>query len=50
MDRLIQCFASGENALAALVTTGVVLLLLCCLECMTSPTADKDDIFRDRTV
>jgi len=36
----------SENLLAALVTVGVAILLICCLECTECPRRDKDDIFR----
>ena len=45
MDNLIQWFTVYENAVAVLVTLGVALLLVCCLECVTAPSRDKDDIF-----
>jgi hypothetical protein len=45
MDSLIQWFTVYENAVAVLVTVGVALLLVCCLESMTSPPRDKDEIF-----
>lgn len=50
MDSLIQWFTVYENAVALLVTLGVALLLVCCLESMTSPSRDKDDIFNRHTV
>ncbi len=45
MDSLIHWFTTDENAVAVLVTLGVALFLVCCLECMTAPPRDKDDIF-----
>ena len=45
MDSLIQWFMVYENTVAVLVTVGVALLIVCCWECMTAPTRDKDDIF-----
>jgi hypothetical protein len=45
MDGLIHWFKDYENAVALLVTLGVALLLFCCVESMTSPPRDKDDIF-----
>ena len=50
MDNLIQWFTVYENAIAILVTLGVSLLVVCCLECMTSPPRDKDEIFNRHTV
>jgi hypothetical protein len=50
MDNLIQWFTDYENIVAVLVTLGVALLVVCCLECVTSPSRDKDDIFNRHTV
>ena len=50
MDSLVQWFMVYENAVAVLVTLGVALLLVCCLESMTAPPRDKDDIFNRHTV
>ncbi|MGB9409037.1 MAG: hypothetical protein WCA89_15990 [Terracidiphilus sp.] len=46
MNSLIHWFTVYENAVAVLVTVGVALLLVCCLECSDCPSRDKDDIFR----
>ncbi len=48
MHRLIHWFADYGNVLAVLVTVGVALLLVCCLECSTCPNRDKDEIFKRR--
>jgi len=45
MDSLIQWFTVYENAVAVLVTLGVALIFICCLESMTAPPRDKDEIF-----
>ena len=45
MESVASWFTDYENAVAVLVTVGVALLLVCCLECVTSPPRDKDDIF-----
>ena len=50
MDSLVLWFTTYENAVAFLVTVGVALLLVCCLECVTSPPRDNDDIFNRHTV
>jgi hypothetical protein len=50
MESVISWFTVYENAIAVLVTVGVALLLVCCLECVTSPPRDKDDIFNRHTV
>jgi hypothetical protein len=46
MHSLIQWFATIENAVAVLVTVGVAVFLVCCLECTECPSRDKDDLFR----
>jgi hypothetical protein len=50
MESLAQWFTVYENAVAFLVTVGVALFVVCCLECMTAPPRDKDDIFNRHTV
>jgi hypothetical protein len=50
MERLIHWFTVDGNALAVLVTVGVVLFLVCCLECTNCPSRDKDDIFNHHAV
>jgi hypothetical protein len=50
MDSLIQWFTEYENVVAVLVTLGVALLLVCCLECVTAPSRENDDIFNRHTV
>lgn len=50
MHNLIHWFATYEDALAVLVTAGVALLLICCLECSNCSKRDKDEIFRRHTV
>jgi hypothetical protein len=46
MHSLLHWFAADGNVLAALVTAGVALLLICCLECTHCCARDKDEIFR----
>jgi hypothetical protein len=41
---------TSDNFLAALVTAGVALLLVCCLECIYCPSREDDDLFRHRHV
>jgi hypothetical protein len=48
MFGLFHGIARSENLLAALVTVGVAILLICCLECTECPRREKDDIFRRR--
>ena len=50
MDRLVHWFTVYENAVAVLVTVGVALLIVCCLECSECPSRDKDDLFNRHTV
>jgi hypothetical protein len=46
MHWLIHWFTVNGNLLAVLVTVGVALLLVCCLECSNCSCREKDDIFR----
>ena len=46
MHTLVQWFSIADNALAVLVTVGVAVLLVCCLECSDCRGREKDDIFR----
>lgn len=46
MHSLIHWFVAYENVIAFIVTVGVALLIVCCLECSSCPSRDKDDIFR----
>ena len=50
MESVASWFTDYENAVAVLVTVGVALLLVCCLECSDCPSRDKDDIFNRHTV
>jgi hypothetical protein len=50
MESLIQWFEFDGNALALLVALGVGVLFVCGMECMTSPSRDKDDIFHHPTL
>lgn len=36
----------NEGVLAVLVTVGVAVLLVCCMECSHCPRREKDDLFR----
>jgi hypothetical protein len=49
MNSLIHWF-TYENILATLVTVGVALLLVCCLECSDCSGRDKDDFFHRHTI
>ncbi len=39
---------ANANILAIVVTVGVALLLVCCLECTNCSCRDKDDLFKRR--
>jgi hypothetical protein len=45
MHSLIHWFVVYENAIAVIVTLGVALVLVCCMECSDCPSRDKDDLF-----
>ena len=45
MNNLVHWFASYASVLAILVTLGVAVLLVCCLECTNCPGREKDEIF-----
>jgi hypothetical protein len=46
MTSLFHWFLSNESVLAVLVTVGVAVLLICCLECSDCPSREKDELFR----
>jgi hypothetical protein len=46
----VHWFAAHEALLAVIVTAGVALLLVCCLECSHCGCREKDDIFTHREV
>ena len=46
MRELAHLIASNANALAILVTVGVAVLIVCCLECTKCPCREKDEIFK----
>jgi hypothetical protein len=50
MENLIEWLKSDGNALAVLVSVGVAFLFACGLECLTSPSRDKDDFFHHPTL
>ena len=50
MHSVAHWFAEYSSILAILVTTGVAVLLVCCLECTKCPCRDKDDLFRHHQV
>ena len=46
MHNLMHWISSYASVLAILVTLGVAVLLVCCLECTNCPSREKDDLFR----
>jgi hypothetical protein len=50
MHSLYHWFATNGSVLAVVVTAGVAVLLVCCLECTNCSCRDKDDLFRRRQV
>jgi hypothetical protein len=50
MLSLIHWFAAHETVLALLITAGVAILLVCCLQCSHCPCSEKDEIFKRHEV
>jgi hypothetical protein len=50
MQHIIQWLTANESVLAVLVTVGVAVLLVCCLECTKCGCREKDDIFHRHDV
>jgi len=50
MHVLIHWLASYANVLAIVVTIGVALLLVCCVQCTKCPGREKDDLFKRHEV
>lgn len=48
MNSLLHWFGINASVLAVLVTVGVAVLLICCLECSNCSKRDKDDLFHRR--
>jgi hypothetical protein len=46
MNSLVHWFGVNASVLAVLVTVGVGVLLVCCLECSNCSKREKDDLFR----
>ena len=46
MQQLAQWIAANGIVLAILVTVGVAVLLVCCLECTKCGSREKDDLFK----
>jgi hypothetical protein len=45
MQDLSHLLAVNGSILAVLVTVGVAVLLICCLECTRCPKREKDNLF-----
>ncbi|MGD0347769.1 MAG: hypothetical protein ABSA85_13490 [Terracidiphilus sp.] len=45
MHHVTQWLTENEIVLTVLVTVGVAVLLVCCLECTKCGSRDKDDLF-----
>lgn len=46
MTGLFHWFAANATVFAILVTAGVAVLLICCLECSNCSKREKDDLFK----
>lgn len=45
MINFLHWVESYASVLAILITLGVAVLLVCCLECTNCPNRDKDELF-----
>lgn len=50
MHNLIHWLTTNASILAVLVTVGVAVLLICCLECSHCPSREKDSLFNRHEV
>ena len=50
MQTLSHWLVENGIVLAVLVTVGVAVLLVCCVECTRCPKLEKDDLFHRREV
>lgn len=50
MTNLLHWFQTNTSVLAVLVTLGVAILLVCCLECSDCSKRDQDDLFKRHEV
>ena len=50
MTSLLHWFEVNTSVLAVLVTVGVAVLLVCCLECSDCSKRDRDDLFKRHEV
>ena len=47
---MLHWFATNGSLLAVLVTAGIAVLLVCCLECSDCSHREKDELFHRREV
>ena len=50
MHSVVHWFTTNANVVAILVTVGVAVLLVCCLECTDCSCEEKDEIFHRHEV
>ncbi len=50
MHTFMHWIGINGNVLAVLITVGVAVLLVCCLECSNCGCREKDDLFKRREV
>jgi len=50
MEHLAHWLAVNGSVFAVLVTVGVGVLLVCCLECTKCDRREKDDLFRHHEI
>jgi hypothetical protein len=50
MHSLLAWFGTNATVLAVLVTVGVAVLIVCCLECSKCGCREKDEIFKRHEV
>jgi hypothetical protein len=48
MNSFMHWFGVNASILAVLVTVGVAVLLICCLECSNCSGREKDELFHRR--
>jgi hypothetical protein len=48
MNSVVHWFGTNASVLAVLVTVGVAVLLICCLECSNCSKSEQDDLFHRR--
>jgi hypothetical protein len=48
MNNIVHWFGINADVLAVMVTLGVAVLVICCLECSNCSCREKDDLFHRR--